>query len=505
MKKYIPQFFSLLAACLGMAALTGGGICLSIQPAFAANAPAACDGTANDPVTCTGRTTGNGNVCMGDLSGFGTGINCTANDVSIGFADNITDVNGTPITSCIQNSTLNASGDFHVSTSGGVTRYDIGLYFAVDGDPNNDGAKSGVCSVSKISGPDPSNNVSHNFLQLDAAPDTCGDINNANKPQVVRVAFSTPCLPGPLFFNATTGKCQATDPGSHQHCVILPNGVSWRQTGANDVCDSPLDAFPGTTAKCNVNPTFGIPVIVEQANVGVQKTANPTSVQEPGGTVTYTVTVTNNASFSNLTISSVVDNIYGNLGTNTPAQTNNTCPSLIGTVLNPGGSTSCHFDAPVSGNAGGSVTDIVEVCGDSSGDGNGCGHDDATVTITDVATPPSLSKDVTSYVADITYTVTVTNNSAVDPLTVNSLSDTKFGDITTVHAVGGGFEQVVSTDCNNVLGIIGVSSNKSCTFVGRITNTSANPHVNTVTAATVDDDGVSFSPADNATVTISTP
>jgi uncharacterized repeat protein (TIGR01451 family) len=493
------------------ALLVVGILLLSVQPASALNSAASCDGTANDPVTCTGRTAPNGKVCMGDLSGFGTGINCTANDVSIGFADNIRDSAGTLIASCTQGSTLNATGDFHVETSGGVTRYDLGLFFATDGDPNHDGAKSGGCSVTKIGGPNPTNNVSNNFLQLDASPDTCGDINNANKPQIVRAAFSIPCVPSPQFFNPATNQCQATAPSgvlNPKHCVSLPNGTSWRQTGANNVCDSPIDTFPGTTSKCNVNPSFGIPVTIEDAKVGVEKTANPTSVPEPGGTVKYTVKVTNNAPSSNLTITSVIDDPYGNLGTNTPPLANNTCPGLIGAVLVPGGFTTCSFDAPVSGNAGTSAVDVVTACGNSSGGGAaGCGTGSATVGITDVSATPTLTKAAKSYTVVVTYEVQVNNNSAFDSLKVNSLCDDKFGDLTGGSACGAGPfpDTFVSTsDCDEVVGsTIPPSGHATCSFVGSFTDVTS--HTNTVTGDVTDDDNITSKPSDNATVNISIP
>ncbi len=483
--------------------LAVGGLLVGPQPAFATNSPGTCDGSAYDPDTCTGRTIGNKQVCAGDL--FGPNLNCTANDVKIGHATNVR-VPGTdiPITSCVRGSTVDFTADFKVSTNGGVTRYDIGLYFATDGDPNHDGAKTGTCSVSKETW---ANTSSSEFIQLDPIPDTCGDIDNAHKPQVVTLTLSALCQESPLFLNEDTGKCQATAPAPNaKRCMILPNIVSWRQTGANDLCDSPIDAFPGTTSKCKTDTTFGIPVTVEDAKVGVEKTANPTSLPEPGGWVTYTVKVTNTVSFSNVTITSIVDSIYGNLADASNSNvTDNSCPNLVGKALVPGGFETCTFKASMLGNAGYSETDVVEVCGDSSsGGGSGCGNDDATVTITDVTTLPSLTKTATSFTADVTYKVQVNNNSGFDTLTVNWLTDDKFGDITTVHAAGGGFEQVVSTDCNTVVGsTIDPGSHANCEFVGRFTNTS--PHINTVTGDMTDDDGVNSKPADNATVTISIP
>jgi hypothetical protein len=221
--------------------------------------------------------------------------------------------------------------------------------------------------------------------------------------------------------------------------------------------------------------------------------------------VTYNVMVTNNASFVDLTIDSIVDDIYGDLGTNTPPQTANTCPTLIGTVLAPGASASCSFQATVSGDSGQTVTDIVEVCGtDSAGHSNICDDDSADVTITDVSATPSLTKDALSATCsvDVTYQVVVSNNSAIDTLTVNALTDDKFGNITTAHAAGGGFGQVVSTNCATG-GTIAVSGNYTCSFVGRITSSTCNfTHTDTVTGDVTDDDGVMSSPSDSASVTV---
>jgi hypothetical protein len=454
-----------------------------------------CTGSASDPETCTARTGGNGSACMGDL--FGGALVCTANDVRIGFADNVRDpTTNTAITSCISGSTLAFKADFHVELTA-QARYDIGLYFATDGDAAHDGARAGQCSVSKITA---ASNTS-NFINLDnpgAQPtDSCGDIDDAHNPQVVTLTLSAACAEGALFFNPTTGKCQATSPGpGAAKCMALPNCTSWRQTGANGVCDSPLDAFPGTKSKCNCDDAFGIPVIVEQATLAVVKTAYPTSVTETGHDVTYTVQVTNNAQFVSVTISSIIDDLYGDLSsdaTNTLIK-NSTCDSMVGSVLAPGGSKSCQFDAFVSGNTGDEVTDTVEVCGDDTGNHHICGDDFAVVDITDVAAAPTILKsasNLSSLTVDVEFTVTVTNNSDLDTLTVNSLNDDKFGDITTTHGAGGGFEQVVSTDCNTLIGAankIAVSSNKSCKFVGRILATGL--HENVVTGSATDSDGV---------------
>src|SRR5262249_44761656 len=315
--------------------LAVGGLLWGAQPGLATNLATQCDGSTNDPDTCTGKGATSTNVCMGNLFAptNPTSLNCTANDVRIAFADNVRDpVTNAALTSCFADSTLHFQADFHVETSGGVTRYDLGLYFSSDGDPNADGAKSGACSVSKIIATN-----SDKFINLDLPgnggsqpTDSCGDIDDAHKPQTVTLTLSAVCKASALFFNPATGQCQTSNNGGSltQHCMLLPNGVSWRQTGANDVCDSPLDAFPGTKSKCNANPAFGIPVIVEDGALTVTKTASPTSVPETGATATYTVKGNNTPPFVSVDITSLIDDKYGDLlDPSNPNVSDNTCPA----------------------------------------------------------------------------------------------------------------------------------------------------------------------------------
>jgi len=367
-------------------------------------------------------------------------------------------------------------------------RYDGGFFFRIDGGSNARGdgvTASGSCSLSWLTpGVSPA-------LNLDG--DTCGDLN-AGTYQVTFLIPNVQCLAAP-----------------GTNLLHLPNCTSWHSNQGTD-CTTPtsetdpdvFDFHPDTKSKCKCDDSFTVPVTVEDIQLGVVKSASPDVVPEPGGQVTYTVAITNIATATSVTITTISDDIYGNLGTNSPSQTDNTCPSLIGTLLGPNGQTSCSFKALVSGNTGSQTTDTVEVCGSGSGGQQICGHDDATVTITDVSVAPSLSKTAQSAAncqMDVTYQVVVSNNSTIDQLTVNSLTDNKFGNITTTHDAGGGFEKVVSTLCETGA-IIATSSNYTCTFVGQITSSNCNfTHQNTVTAGTTDDDGIQSSPTGTATVT----
>jgi hypothetical protein len=145
-----------------------------------------------------------------------------------------------------------------------------------------------------------------------------------------------------------------------------------------------------------------------QPSLSVDKTAQPTSLAEPGGLVTFTVVVTNtSASTDPVTITSLTDDIHRNLNIQ------GTCVGAVGTTIQPDGSFSCSFTATVSGNAGYSETDTVTVTGTDDEGNTTMATDSATVNITNVdasitlvktANPPS----VTEPGGYVTFTFTVT-------------------------------------------------------------------------------------------------
>jgi len=425
-----------------------------------------------------------GEVCMQKV--FGTPLtnsnklNCTANDIRLSRATSVSP------DSCIQGETFDLTATFETIVTANA-RYDAGFFFRIDGGPNarGDGTNAtGTCSLSALTpGVSPA---------LDPGDgDTCGDLN----ADTYSITFTIPNV-----------LCNDLDDDGF---LNLPNCTSWHsnQGTACDISDpfatsDAVDFHPDTKSKCVCDDTFQVPVIVETATLTVVKSASPTSVPETGGQVTYTVQITNEADVVSVTIDSIIDDLYGNIGAGDPAGvTDNTCPDLIDDVLAPNGGTTCSFKATVSGDSGQTVTDTVDVCGtDSAGHTDVCGHDDADVDITDVSGTPTLTKTAqsTSCAVDVSYQVVVSNNSAIDTLTVNALSDDKFGDITTVQG------SVISTDCATG-GTIAKGSNYTCSFVGRISSTSCSfTHTDKVTGTVTDDDGVQSSPFDTATVTVST-
>src|SRR6185312_580425 len=168
----------------------------------------------------------------------------------------------------------------------------------------------------------------------------------------------------------------------------------------------------------NVNPT-----------IEVTKTALPTNVNEPSGSVTFTVKVKNTSVSSDpVTLTSLYDSVYGDLnGTGTCA--------TGGSPIASGATYTCSFTKTVSGNAGSTHTNTVTAHAKDDENNDTSNTGSATVTVDNVNPSISVTKtasptSVPEPSGTITYTVTVTNNSvSSDPVTLTSLNDSVYGDL----------------------------------------------------------------------------
>ena len=232
--------------------------------------------------------------CMEDVYdrfGQGGGLNCTANDVDLSGVDNvvITDDGCAFVGDTV---TFNATAQVHLNAE---SRHDIGIYLGKAGDalngqclieslpfqPNNEdctalgepydcctGPGAGVCEFVDIDGMNDDTKLQDVFGYCSpdlgstlAAPitpcnetvdceaghtceefgpgiqDTCGDLVNHSDPR------------NPVTTQLTnlTILCADTDGDG---TVDLPNCQSWRQPGNNDLCLTPIAAFPGAPSKC---------------------------------------------------------------------------------------------------------------------------------------------------------------------------------------------------------------------------------------------------------------
>ncbi|MCP4538863.1 MAG: VWA domain-containing protein, partial [Chloroflexi bacterium] len=175
--------------------------------------------------------------------------------------------------------------------------------------------------------------------------------------------------------------------------------------------------------------------------IKVTKTADPTTVPEPGGPVDFTVVVENESAIpvSLFSLEDLVNSTVTDLAT--------TCGLPVSLAASDGTAGSgpdtltCTFQSTVSGNADESVIDTVTATARDDEDNEAEDSDDATVTITDVASAMHVVKtagdaaDGDVYHIDepggtVTFDVTVYNDSTVDSITIATLNDDVYGDLT---------------------------------------------------------------------------
>lgn len=273
---------------------------------------------------------------------------------------------------------------------------------------------------------------------------------------------------------------------------------TYDNTASADSNESGVIDDAGTTAQDPDTPSGEDPEDDEDVTLGdvlptatVTKTAVPTSVDEPGGNVTFTVVVANSSTAEALTLSVLDDDIYNDITTSGHDGIVSTTCAVPQTIAI-GGNYSCSFVAAVSGNAGDSQTDTVTATV-SDDDGNSITpSDDATVSITNVASSIAVSKTadptgVPAPGASVTFSVQIDNTSTTDPVTITNLSDDVHGNLD-----GQGTCSVPQT--------IAVSGSYNCSFTTTVSGSAGASETDTVTASGTDDDGDSVSDDDDATV-----
>ncbi|MCA1683558.1 MAG: Ig-like domain repeat protein, partial [Actinobacteria bacterium] len=251
--------------------------------------------------------------------------------------------------------------------------------------------------------------------------------------------------------------------------------------------------YPVATSPCGAPGEAS--VVTPVPIIQVDKTVTPASRTAPGGDFTFTVVVTNTSN-EVLTITSLTDDVYGDLTT----RANSTCNTAIGTVLQPspgpGNTYTCTFTAPFTGVAGASQTDVVTVHATNPTGVDVTDSDDAVVTLTPV---PVIQVDKTVTPAsrpapggDFTFTVVVTNNSN-EVLTITSLTDDVYGDLTTR----------ANSTCNTAIGtVLQPGGTYTCTFTAPFTGVAGASQTDVVTVHATNPTGVDVTDSDDAVVTL---
>jgi hypothetical protein len=228
-------------------------------------------------------------------------------------------------------------------------------------------------------------------------------------------------------------------------------------------------------------------------DITVTKTANPTSVPETGGAVSFSVNVTNNSA-EPVQLTSLSDDKFGSLG----GKGDCVVPQSLAATGEGGASYSCSFTESLSSlDLVDHVNTVTAVGTDNEGNTD-TETDDATVTFTDVLPDITVTKTanpttVAETGGNVSFSVTVANNSA-EPVSLTSLSDDKFGDLN-------GKGDCAVPQSLSASGEAGASY--SCSFSQFLSNGSSAPHVNTVTAIGTDSEENTDTDTDDATVTFS--
>src|SRR5829696_4516360 len=292
--------------------------------------------------------------------------------------------------------------------------------------------------------------------------DVYGDLDgkgSCDVPQTIAAGASYSCS----FTAAVSGNA-----GSSHTDVVTASG---KDDDGNDVSDSDDATVTITDVASSITLT---------------KTATPTSIQEPGGNATFDVKVDNTSAVDSVTISSLTDDVYGNL------DGKGSCD--VPQTIAPGASYSCSFTGAVSGNAGSSHTDVVTASGKDDDGNDVSDSDDATVTITNVPSSITVTKTATPTSiqepgGNATFAVSVKNTSAVDTVTISSLTDDVYGNLD-----GKGTCDAPQT--------LAPGASYDCSFTGAVSGSAGSTHTDVVTASGTDDDGGELSAKDDATVTI---
>ena len=202
------------------------------------------------PAAVSAAVVDNTGGCVSEVSGFS--VQCTANDVQLTTIQplNILD-DGCKNTT---GDTVTFNGVAFVSLTA-ENRYDIGLYFARDGDPNGDGAESGECAVTML---DNFVTIPYDAVNLDN--DACGDINDV---------YKVPNAPLHQFIGPITVKCVDEN---NDGLLDIMHCETWKQPGKNEVCTSPIPGTgssgvgAGAPSKCNCGVFQSVCIAIDDGN-----------------------------------------------------------------------------------------------------------------------------------------------------------------------------------------------------------------------------------------------
>ncbi len=292
------------------------------------------------------------------------------------------------------------------------------------------------------------------------------------------------CTGTPIFTSTVTVTGNGTYP-SGPFTPTAPGTYRWIAAYSGDVNNAPA------TTPC-ADPLEQV-IVTGLPTIMIDKTAVPLSLPVPGGAFTFDLVVTNTGPVP-VTITSLTDNVYGNVTT----IAGGTCGNAIGTVLaaspGPGNTYSCRFTGNFTGPSGATQTDTATVTGVDQANNPVSDTDDAIVTITPV--PPSITTTKVPTPTSLpepggtfTFNYSVTNTGP-EPVTVTSIVDNVYGDLN-----GKGTCAIGAVLAAN-------GGTYRCSFTGNFFGNAGASQVDTISTSAVDARGVVVTSMTMATVTI---
>ena len=184
--------------------------------------------------------------CILGQPGAPNGLQCTANDTTL----------SSPTVAIIKpcnfpgdTAELNVTVDI---TVGAQTRYDLGVWLSVDGDPNADGSETGICSVLTVP-----NNAIHvdQLTSTFGDGDSCGDVFNVAPDGVIVPPAETAHILG-VDLGSVDLLCLDSDGDGK---INVPVIVAWEQQSNNN-CSVSSEALPGTGSKCVADDSLSLDI-----------------------------------------------------------------------------------------------------------------------------------------------------------------------------------------------------------------------------------------------------
>ncbi|HEX2039460.1 MAG TPA: LPXTG cell wall anchor domain-containing protein, partial [Acidimicrobiales bacterium] len=223
--------------------------------------------------------------------------------------------------------------------------------------------------------------------------------------------------------------------------------------------------------------------------VSITKTPSTATVPEPGATVTYQLRITN-TSAEDVTLYEVDDNRFGSQNT--------VCG--VPRTLTAGQTFTCSFDGPVTGDAGDLHTNTATARVRDADGSTAFATAQATVAVTDVLPTITVSKTATPVTLTepggrVTFVVVV-DNTSVEPVTVDSVTDSVYNDVTS-----GTNPRIVASTCATGA-VVPAGDQSTCSFTVDIAGNAGFTETNRIEVAVHDDDGNSTTATDTATVTV---